>query len=101
MDEKKDRFAKDLDRLIKKGEKLSLAIRYETCKDAFLDQISKVIEEKKLDDFLKSLPDFRGDYQAWYSEALGLVKQILPDRLSDFKSYYEYPRVRKEITYDN
>ena len=31
-----------------------------------------------------------------------MVKQVLPDRLEDFTScHYEYPRVRKEITFQN
>ena len=35
------------------------------------------------------------------SEALALLKQVLPDRVDDFKSHYEYPRVRKEINSQN
>lgn len=47
------------------------------------------------------MPDFRSEYQTWYSEAIALIKQILPDRLDDFLSHYEYPRVRKDITFRN
>ena len=31
----------------------------------------------------------------------GRVKQILPDRLSDFVSHYQKPKPRKDITYEN
>jgi hypothetical protein len=32
---------------------------------------------------------------------LALIKQLLPDRLSDFRSYYEKPKQRKNITREN
>ena len=37
-------------------------------------------------------------YQCWYSEAKTLIKQLLPDRLTDFVRYYEKPKPRKDIT---
>ena len=48
---------------------------------------------------LKKLPTFNVAYEAWYSEGLALVKQLLPDRLQDFKEHFEAPKNRKEITY--
>lgn len=36
-----------------------------------------------------NLLKFREEYEIWYSEALYLVKVVLPDRLDDFKNYYE------------
>ena len=30
-----------------------------------------------------------------------MIKQVLPDRLKDFVSYYEYQKPRKEITFEN
>ncbi len=58
-------------------------------------------DEDRLDAFIKDLPDFESSYQKWYSKAQAVVKQVMPDRLSDFSSYYEYPRARKEIDYQN
>ncbi len=58
-------------------------------------------DEDKLDGFLKNLPNFRASYQKWYSKSQAVIKQILPDRLSDFVSYYEYPRVRKNTDFQN
>jgi hypothetical protein len=40
---------------------------------------------------------FKRDYQSWYSKALRVVRQVLPDRYDEFRSYYEQPR-RKDIT---
>ena len=51
--------------------------------------------------FIQALPSFRDKYQPWYSEARALVRQLLPDRLSDFTRYYEKPKSRKNITFEN
>ena len=40
-------------------------------------------------------------YQLWYSKALVVVQQLLPARVEDFKSYYEYPSKRKDMTLVN
>ena len=50
-------------------------------------------------EYIQALPSFRDEYQPWYSEAKALVRQLLPDRLSDFTQYYEKPKSRKAITY--
>ena len=50
----------------------------------------------------ENLLKFRAKYEIWYSEALYLVKIILPDRLNDFKDYYENKKVsslKGAITY--
>lgn len=52
-------------------------------------------------EFIKTLPSFRSEYQKWYSESLVLIKQLLPDRLSDFIRLYEKPKNRKEISHEN
>ena len=95
-----DRYTKDLDSLLRQGTQLQNAIQYEcfseefarTAKEQFGEQAEKLI---------KGLPSFKEDYQAWYSEAKALVRQLLPDRLSDFTRYYEKPKSRKETTYAN
>ena len=51
----------------------------------------------KASKMLKALPDFNSEYQAWYSEAKVLIRQLLPDRLADFVRHYEKPRPRKEL----
>ena len=78
-----------------------MAIRYECDRKAFRKRVVKSVGADKVDSYLEKLPDFRMDYQAWYSEALALIRQILPDRLADFRSYFESTRVRKEITFQN
>ena len=98
---RKSRFAKDLDGLIERGDFLQMALRYECDPKAFRERLAKSFDPNKVDGYLDKVPDFRLDYQTWYSEALALIRQILPDRLEDFKSYFECARARKEITFQN
>src|SRR5262249_49584795 len=55
----------------------------------------------KTDEFLKKLPLLNQAYQRWYSEALALLQQLLPDRVADFVRHYEEPKGRKDITFEN
>ena len=95
-----DRFEKDLDSLINKGELLNAAIEYECFAQEFAHAVEKSLGDGA-EQFIQALPSFREDYQPWYSEAKALVRQLLPDRLSDFTRYYEKPKSRKEITHEN
>ena len=101
MSEKRKKFESQLDQLIQNGDLLRMAIQYECYPDAFKGQISDELGEDKVEEYVRTLPDFKSKYQAWYSEALSLIKQALPDRLDDFLSHYEYPRARKQITFEN
>ncbi len=95
------RFKKDLDRLIEEG----LFLEYSMIKSIqgdknFTDSIKKQLG-KDADAFLKNIPDFKKGYEAWYSESLALLKQLLPDRVGNFVSFYEKPKSRKDITHSN
>lgn len=96
-----DRYRTDLERLIKTGDNLLLAMRYAVHSEAFLKYLIKQSNEKKAENFVNKLPDFENTYQSWYSETLALIKQLLPDRSADFVKYYEKPRTRKEILASN
>ncbi|MCD4782178.1 MAG: hypothetical protein K8S27_16760 [Candidatus Omnitrophica bacterium] len=91
-----EKYKKDLERLVEKGDLLLIAMQ----NDCFPEQIAKVLGDKAKE-YIKSLPKFKDDYQAWYSEAKVVIKQLLPDRLSDFERHYEKPKPRKDITSDN
>jgi hypothetical protein len=75
-----ERYKKDLESLIESGEVLSEVLKGEN----------------------ENLFKFREEYEIWYSEALYLVRAIMPDRLDDFKNYYENKKedgLKKAITY--
>ena len=100
MTEKKRKFEADLNRLIEQGKRLLHAMMFE-CSPSMFKQVAKSSTAEPVDELVNNLPAFRSKYQQWYSEALALVKQVLPDRLQDFSSYYEYPHVRNEVTRRN
>ena len=96
-----DRFKKDLKALIATGDLLEIAMQ----KECFPGSFGKPSGDKKKDEALKKviegLPSFGSLYQKWYSESIALLTQVLPSRLADFIKYYEKPKTRKEITYEN
>jgi len=103
MTERIKKFSDDLQRLIQEGDALHMAIQNECHPKSFKNYLitEHKADEGKVDKYLKDLPSFKDDYQKWYSEAQAVIKKVLPDRLSDFVSYYEYTRVRKEIDFQN
>jgi hypothetical protein len=105
-----DRMRADLDRLIDEGNRLKLRM---LC-DLFPDQLAKLVSSKTTkaqtsdkaaknkksdEDVSKILPAFNDNYQRWYSEALAMLSVLLPDRVADFKAYYQLPRPPKELDY--
>ncbi len=94
----------ELKKLVDKGDMLFNAIQYECMPEAFEKAFGKLggkNSAKAFSEFKEKLPSFCADYQEWYSESQSVIKQLLPDRLFDFVKFYEKPRTRKEITYDN
>lgn len=88
------KYKSDIKDLITRGLLLRLSIRYETVPE-------KMEPQGLSDDEIKKLPKLADEYQKWYTEALACLKQLLPERVGDFVSYYKPDRVRKEITYAN
>ena len=92
-----DRYKKDLDSLLEKGDRLSLAIQAECHPLQFEEALTKRFDKDGATQILKNLPSFRKTYQSWYSEAKALIRQLLPDRLSDFVRLYEKPALRRNL----
>lgn len=86
-----ERFKKDIERLEIEGSKLVFRMLY----DLFPDQMIKNNKKEQLE----KLPLFDTTYQRWYSESLAMLAVILPDRLNDFKAYYQLPRAPKELNF--
>jgi len=98
-----EKYKQDLRRLIDDGDQLLMAIQAEFLRDDFHNELKRVLkDEKKVSQYLEKLPSFSSGYQTWYSEALILLKQLLPNRISDFVKLYEKPTTnRKNITCEN
>jgi len=93
-----EKYKKDLESLIAKGEILYEGIQLECSPDRFQAAIEKRMKERIKGAPVSPLPTFTQSYQPWYSEARALIKQLLPDRLADFVRHYEKPKPRKDIT---
>lgn len=98
-----DKYKKDIKRLAEDGMKLFMAIQAECMPEQFRAEVEKQTKDKKKAiKFINDLPSFTDSYQSWYTESLAVIRQILPDRISDFVKLYEKPRaVRKNIKYGN
>ncbi|RYG60303.1 MAG: hypothetical protein EON60_07640 [Alphaproteobacteria bacterium] len=98
-----DRYKADYQALMKRAELLQQAFLHYAYDEEYEDAIRERFKGKKKEAqaYLDSLPNFRKSYQAWYSEALSLLKQLLPDRVNDFVRLYEKPKGRKDISYEN
>jgi hypothetical protein len=46
-------------------------------------------------------PSFRGDYQNWYTEAHAVLRQLLPERIEEFETYYKPDPRRKNVAVTN
>lgn len=95
-----EKYKTDLDRLIRKGQTLLQSVQREYHEKGFEKVYKKALGDK-YDEFVERLPRFSSGYQHWYSEASAVVKQLIPDRLSDFVRLYERPKSRKEVTWEN
>lgn len=95
-----DKYRKDLEALITEGENLYMAMQYECLPGEFEKAlVDKTKNQAKARALIADLPSFRENYQHWYSAALAVLKQLLPDRLTDFIRHYEVPKGRKEVTH--
>lgn len=93
------RFKADLEKLIEVSGKLELAF---LVKVHGVEEVSQALkkdtdeaEQKKMTADLKSLPSFSVSYEAWYSECLVLIRQIIPDRLVDFKEHLRFLKTER------
>jgi hypothetical protein len=75
-----DKYRKDLDRLIATSEKLYYTMAYD------LNLLDKKSRESVEEIRFKS---FNSAYEKWYTESLAVIKQIIPERQSDFIKLYK------------
>ena len=91
-----DRYKEDLERLIKQGNSLCNSIQHGCLPEEFRQANKGTFSDSEYRAYIATLPDFRINYQTWYSESLILIKKLLPDRLIDFKKQYESPDLNSE-----
>jgi hypothetical protein len=91
-----EKFKSDLQNLLKRGELLEISMQVDLMSKEDLEKFKKSLDDDSKASF-KNLPKFKSEYQSWYSEALALLRQTLPDRVLDFTRHYEKPKSRREI----
>jgi hypothetical protein len=96
-----DRYKNDLKQLLGEGDRLLLALQFEHFPEQLEKQYKDAGKKELFDKVKEALPPFASKYQSWYSEAQAVIKQLLPDRLTDFARHYEKPKSRKAVTYEN
>lgn len=98
-----DRYKKDFERLRKQATLIEQAFVHHAYGKEYEEAVLKSHQgdKKAAKAHLDALPKFKDAYQAWYSECIAVLKQLLPDRLDDFIRLYEKPKGRKEIGFEN
>ena len=92
-----ERFKNDLKALIELGQNLEFSMMLEVFgKDKFRN-----VPEDTAKELMKTFPDFRSRYEERYSEAVTIMRQLLPDRLENFRSLYEKPKGRRHMDNEN
>ena len=88
----KETLKKEFDSLIKKGKELYFSM-------FLLDEETKKIISNT-DIKIEKLPDFKLEYQSWYTNASFLIKLVAPHRFNDFEELYKKKK-SKEPSLDN
>lgn len=91
MESKFEKLKMELKELIRQGDLLYYSMA--NAQGQLSPESVKMFEEKNI-----KFPDFITEYDTWYSEALLVIKQIIPDRLADFVKQYKDEK-RKEIDF--
>jgi hypothetical protein len=100
-----EKYKKDIDELVKQGNALYFSMFKEDSQKS-LEDLKEQLKKRGTDDkgaekIIKDLPTFKLEYQAWYSEALSCLSQLMPERVTDFTEYYRPQKDRKQVTYEN
>jgi len=98
------KYKDDLKKLVTQSELLLFSLASECGVDVVVDDgvRKEKLSKEKLKEYLKENKpiDFGAEYEKWYSEALEVIKQILPSRYEDFKLLYrDEKRKSKDIDY--
>jgi hypothetical protein len=97
-----EKYRNDLDTLLTEASLVKSSLDLEAFgRSAYYEALVGSYTPEEAEAFVSKLKPFSSAYQRWYSEALPLVKQLLPDRSADFIRFYEKPKARKSIDFEN
>lgn len=87
-----DRYKKDLTALIELGQDMYRDLTFRA-----LEKQGKKLDKKHQDVKKKVAGLFENKYQKWYTEAFAIIKQLLPDRIGEFETFYKADSNRKSV----
>lgn len=97
-----EKYRNDLDALLTEAARVNLSLNLEAFgRTDFAKTVLAKRSKEEADAFMDKLKPFASSYQHWYTEALPLVRQLLPDRVLDFIRFYEKPKSRKDIDFES
>jgi hypothetical protein len=82
----------EIEQLVKTGDLLRRREIIATASPDDRKQIDTYLADNPERDELLKEPNFGSEYQAWYSQALPVVEQLLPDRYAEFRALYKDER---------
>lgn len=91
------RVKADIQQLVKTGDQLWQREVIASASKSERDKYLSAIKDEQERNRLSKKPDFSSEYQKWYSLALRIVEQLLPDRYTEFRNMYLDER-RKSLT---
>jgi hypothetical protein len=91
---KLSKYQSELSKLVARGQVIYYAMAHDLGKLAKKSVPALQKYKKKL-----GITQLEQEYEAWYSEALMVVKQVIPERVSDFMRLYKDEK-RKQVSYE-
>lgn len=90
-----EKYKEDYKKLEELGEALQYGFLYDYRDHPRCKKIYNQFDDKKKEYAQRNA--FSTHYQAWYNESLRLIKQLMPERLDDFVSFYAADKRRKDV----
>src|SRR5256885_1783602 len=91
MNSNLERFKTDLAKLIALGSEMLLDLNYRH------ELETNTLKKENQKDAQQIKGSLEKNYQRWYTEACAVIKQLLPDRLNEFRELYHGDGKRKRI----
>ena len=91
----KEKIIKELNGLVQDGRYLlyAEAIKNDKFNSETKDRLFEIEEFKK---FYDDLTSFKQKYQKWFTKSLPVIRQVVPDRYEEFKSFYKLDKRRDD-----
>jgi hypothetical protein len=88
-----EKYKEDLSKLVKLGEAMNTSLTLVS-----LEKTGQLEKDKELKELKKKTEgSFEKNYQKWYTQSCAVIRQLIPDRMTEFENLYKGEGKRKEI----